>query len=71
MAKFFRNNGLSIVFFALFLFSMAGQVFTGLNEYYKEREDDGATTAGLSPYLSSGHFLQATFEGNEGGTVNG
>lgn len=63
MSKFFKNNGLSIVFFLLFLISMVGQIFTGLNEYNKERqEEQGQPAVTLPAYLSSGHFLQATFE---------
>jgi len=35
MKKVFRNNGLSIVFFILFLFSLIGQMVTGLKEHNK------------------------------------
>ena len=62
MLKFFRNNGLSIVFLLLFVFSLAGQVHFGLAEYNKERVEDGAAAVGLVQYFSSGHFLQSTFE---------
>jgi hypothetical protein len=62
MKKFLRNNGLSITFFLLFLFSLAGQVFTGLNEHNQETVEQGGEPVGLAQYLRSGHFLQATFE---------
>jgi hypothetical protein len=62
LSKFLKNNSLTIVFFALFLVSLGGQAFTGLNEYNKERKEDGATPVGMAAYLSSGHFIQATFE---------
>jgi Na+-transporting methylmalonyl-CoA/oxaloacetate decarboxylase gamma subunit len=62
MQKFFRNNGLSIVFFALFLLALCGQIITGYKEHNKEREDDGQAPISAGAYLSSGHFLQATFE---------
>jgi hypothetical protein len=62
MKKLFKNNGLSIVFFLLFLFSLAGQIITGLHEHNQEITDDGGTTVSLAEYLTSGHFLQATFE---------
>jgi hypothetical protein len=62
MKKFFRNNGLSITFFLLFLFSLAGQAVTGLKEHNEETIEIGGQAIGLSEYLTSGHFLQATFE---------
>jgi len=62
MKQFFKNNGLSIVFVFLFLISLVGQTYTGLSEYNKELTDAGAAAVSLTAYLSSGHFLQATFE---------
>ena len=62
MKKIWRNNSLSIVFLGLFLLALAGQVFTGFKEHNKEREEEGQPAISLSAYLSSGHFLQATFE---------
>ena len=62
MQKLFRNNGLSIVFFLLFVISMAGQVITGLKEHNSEMQEEGGQQVELGQYLSSGHFLQSTFE---------
>jgi len=62
MKKFFRNNSLSIVFFILFIISMVGQIFTGLNEHNNETIEMGGQPIGMSEYLVSGHFFQATFE---------
>ena len=62
MKKFFRNNGLSIVFFILFLISLAGQIFTGLKEHNEEIAEMGGQPVGLIQYLTTGHFLQSTFE---------
>jgi len=62
MRKFFRENGLSVVFLLLFVFALAGQILTGHAEYNKEQTEDGAPTITLGSYLSSGHFIQATFE---------
>lgn len=62
MKKFFRNNGLSITFFLLFLFSLGGQAVTGFNEHNQEVVDSGGQAIGFIQYLRSGHFLQATFE---------
>lgn len=62
MKKIWRNNSLSIVFLGLFLLALSGQAFTGFKEHNKEREEDNQPAISLSSYLSSGHFLQATFE---------
>ena len=62
MKKFFKNNGLSIVFFLLFLVALVGQAITGLKEHNREMEDEGGQQLGMAQYLTSGHFLQATFE---------
>jgi len=62
MKNWLRNNGLSIVFFSFFLISIAGQTLTGWKQHNKEMEEEGQPALRLSSYLSSGHFLQATFE---------
>ncbi len=62
MKNFWRNNSLSIVFLGLFIIALAGQLFTGLKEHNKEREEENQPAISLPQYLSSGHFLQATFE---------
>jgi uncharacterized membrane protein YjfL (UPF0719 family) len=62
MKQFFRDNGLSIVFALLFIFSLAGQAVTGHKEHNQEMQENGGAQVSFSKYLSSGHFLQATFE---------
>ncbi len=62
MKSFFRNNGLSVVFFILFLFSMLGQAISGMHEYNKMQIEDGGTEVSMAAYLQSGHFIEATFE---------
>lgn len=62
MKKVLRNNGLSIIFFLFFVFSIVGQALTGLNEHNEEMKDSGGKELTMIQYLSSGHFLQATFE---------
>ena len=62
MKKFLYNNGLSLVFFALFLISIGGQFLTGFSEHNKERKEDGQPPISMADYLHSGHFIQATFE---------
>ncbi len=62
MKQFWRNNSLSIVFFGLFIIALAGQFYTGYNEYNKERIEEGQPEISVPAYFTSGHFLQATFE---------
>ncbi len=62
MKKFFRNNSLSVCFAVLFMLSLFGQAYFGYEEYLKELSDLGGAPVGFWQYLSSGHFLQATFE---------
>jgi hypothetical protein len=60
--NFFYRNALSIVFLFLTLFSLAGQAITGLKEYNEFLSEHGQQPVAFGQYLSSGHFLQATFE---------
>jgi hypothetical protein len=62
MRQFFRNNGLSVLFLGLFLVSLAGQLLTGFADHNKELQEEGGIAISLSQYISSGHFIQATFE---------
>lgn len=62
MRRFLHENGLSLALFALFLFSFGGQILTGQREYNHDRQDHHQPTAGLGKYLTSGHFIEATFE---------
>jgi hypothetical protein len=62
MREFFRNNGLSIVLFGLFFFSMIGQFFTGQQEYNGEQKAHGKPTVNYIEYLGKGHFIEAVFE---------
>ena len=61
MRYFFKHNSLSIIFFVFFLVSLIGQAVTGLKEHNSEMIEGGKQIA-MKEYLSSGHFLQATFE---------
>ena len=62
MKSFIKNNSLSIVFIVLFLLSMIGQVYFGMQEYNKEIVEEGARAVTWLPYLTSGHFIETTFE---------
>lgn len=60
--KFLKNNSLSLVFFLLFVVSLFGQLITGLKEHNQQMHDEGGREVSVTEYLTSGHFLQATFE---------
>ncbi len=60
--KFLKDNGLTIAFTFFFLFALVGQAITGLQEHNKDMEDLGGQVIGMGQYLTSGHFLQSTFE---------
>lgn len=51
-----------MVFFLLFAFSLVVQIYCGLEEHNKEQMEDGGAVVGLGSYLSTGHFIQSTFE---------
>ncbi len=62
---FLYRNSLSLVFLLLFLIAIAAQAFTGWKEYNQQLAEENAAEIGLSEYLTSGHFLSATFENFE------
>ena len=62
MPRFFRNNGLSIVMLALFLFSLLGQSITGFHEYNQSQLEHGQPTVSYAEYHTTGHFVEAVFE---------
>jgi hypothetical protein len=62
MKQFLKNNSLSLTFFGLFFVSIIAQVLFGHAEYNKELQDLGAGTVSITEYLTSGHFVESTFE---------
>ncbi|WP_264565110.1 DUF6766 family protein [Flavobacterium sp. N3904] len=62
MKKFLKNNGLSLSFLGLFIISLLLQIVFGLKEYNKFLIENGAASIGYIDYLSSGHFMESTFE---------
>ncbi|CAA9197069.1 hypothetical protein FLA105534_01456 [Flavobacterium bizetiae] len=62
MKKFFYHNSLSIVFLLLFIGAFTGQIFFGIEEYNKELIENGGHAVTMSNYLTTGHFIEATFE---------
>lgn len=62
MRKILHNNGLSIALFLFFLFSLTGQSITGFHEYNGDQQEHRQPTVSFGEYLTSGHFVEATFE---------
>ncbi len=61
-ASFLKKNGLSLTLVALFLIFWIGQTLTGWQVYNDELMEDNAKAISFMSYLSSGHFISATFE---------
>jgi hypothetical protein len=62
MAKWARDNGLTIVLLLLFAGSLLGQAVTGYAVENEERRLHGLAPLGVMLYLSGGQFLSALFE---------
>ena len=62
MRRILRENGISIVMFSLFLFSVAGQSVMGYHEYNDDQQEHRQPQIGFVEYLESGHFVEAIFE---------
>ncbi len=60
--KHLKNNSLSLFFFILFILSLIGQTVTGLKQHNHEMQEEGGMQLAMSQYMTSGHFLQSTFE---------
>jgi hypothetical protein len=59
---FLYRNGLSIAALAFMFLFLTGQAVTGWKEKNKKLAENGKTALPFARYLSSGHFIQATFE---------
>ncbi|MBX3029844.1 MAG: hypothetical protein KF809_06765 [Chloroflexi bacterium] len=62
MLRVWRANGLSITVLALFAVFLLIQVLAGHRVYLDQLATDGMAPVDLAGYLTSGHFVEATFE---------
>ncbi|RZJ74421.1 MAG: hypothetical protein EOO45_08605 [Flavobacterium sp.] len=62
MKDFLRNNSLSITFFVLFIIAILAQIHFGHAEYNKDLQEQSVEAVSLPEYLSTGHFVESTFE---------
>jgi hypothetical protein len=62
LARGLRENGLSIVTFALFLLFLVGQSVTGWMSHNEERTEHGQAALSYVAFLASGEFGESVFE---------
>lgn len=62
MKTFWRNNGLSVTLFLLFVLTLAGQTVAGHRHYNDEQRAHGRTVVSYGEYLRSADFVEATAE---------
>ena len=62
MKRNLRDNGLAIVMFSLYFLVFIGQILAGHAVYNDDREERHEPPIGVTQYLTSGHFVEATFE---------
>ena len=60
--SFLFRNGLSIAFLIMALITIIAQVFSGMSEYNVFLQEHSQPMVGVLSYLTSGHFIEATFE---------
>ena len=60
--SFFYRNGLTLVFITLTIFALIGQAYSGWREHNKELVEEHSQELSFSKYLTTGHFIEATFE---------
>ena len=61
-ARFFRDNGLSLVLSALFAAFLIGQSLAGHREHNEELRAHGLQQKSYAEYLRTGHFLESVTE---------
>lgn len=62
MRTFIRNHGLSLTLLSLFAIFLGAQSLTGWNSHNDDLKDHGGLTLSYPSYLTTGHFVEATFE---------
>jgi hypothetical protein len=62
MHEWIRNHGLLLANIALFLIFFIGMIITGAASYSEDQQAHGQATVSIGEYLSTGAFVEATFE---------
>lgn len=60
--RFFRNNGLLIIVFSIFLACLVGQAVSGYFADQQDRTMHGLASQSFMSFLGSGEFLESVFE---------
>lgn len=60
--SFLKRNGLLLTFMMFASISILAQIYTGWKEHNEERHEKGYATYSIGSYITSGHFIQSTFE---------
>lgn len=60
--KWLREHSLGVVMFILFLIFLTAQSVTGFVNYNEDQEEHRQSAVTYVEYLTSGHFIEATFE---------
>jgi Domain of unknown function (DUF6766) len=60
--RWLRDNSLSIVLFGLFAAFLVGQSLTGWRTHNADQRAHHEPAVGFGTYLTTGHFVEATFE---------
>lgn len=60
--SFFYRNGLSIAVLVMMFIFWGGQFYTGWKEHNSELEEENRPQISAGQYITSGHFVSATFE---------
>lgn len=62
MAKYWREHGLTLVTFGLFILFWIGMGLVGFADYAQQQLDHGLAPVAFWAYFTTGHFWEATFE---------
>lgn len=62
MKKLFKNIGLPVIIFLIFFVLLCAQAITGFKDCNHEITEQYGKSFTFAEYLTSGHFLEATFE---------
>jgi hypothetical protein len=60
--RIWYDHGLSLALMAFFVLTMVGQAVAGWRAFNEEQREHGEAEVGLSGYLTTAHFGEATFE---------
>lgn len=62
MKRIWRENSLSIVTLGVFLLFLIAQSVSGYRVFQDDQQEHGEQPISYTRYLTSGHFIEATFE---------